>query len=78
MTVKSTACESQWMPWRAFAKLLENRVVAKAQVEHASADFTIYFDDGTVLQIVNLSSGYEAWTLDSEGDFIVGGRNGST
>ena len=31
-------------------KLLENRVVAKAQVEHASADFTIYFDNGTVLQ----------------------------
>ena len=57
-------------------KLLENRVVAKAQVEHASADFTTYFDNGTVLQIVNLSSGYEAWKLESEGDFLMVGRNG--
>ena len=57
-------------------KLLENRIVAKAQVEHASADFNIYFDNETVLQIVNLSSGYEAWTLNSEGDFLMVGRNG--
>jgi hypothetical protein len=58
-------------------ELLENRVVAKAEVEQASADFTIYFDNATVLQIVNLSSGYEAWTLNSEGNFIMVGRNGS-
>jgi hypothetical protein len=58
-------------------ELLENRVVAKAEVEQASADFTIYFDNATVLQIVNLSSGYEAWTLNSEGNFIMVRRNGS-
>lgn len=59
-------------------ELLENRVVARAAVDQASADFTIYFDNGTVLQIVNLSSGYDAWTLNSEGDFIMVGRNGSS
>jgi Family of unknown function (DUF6188) len=57
-------------------QLLENRVVAKVDVDQASADFTIHFDDGTVFQIVNLSSGYEAWTLASEGDFMIVGRNG--
>jgi hypothetical protein len=34
------------------------------------------FDNETVLQIVNLPSGYEAWTLNSEGDFLMVGRNG--
>jgi Family of unknown function (DUF6188) len=57
-------------------ELLENRVVAKVDVDQASADFTIHFDNGTALQIVNLSSGYEAWTLTSEGDFMMIGRNG--
>jgi hypothetical protein len=59
-------------------ELLESRVVSEVEVDQASADFTVYFDNGTVLQIVNLSSGYEAWTLNSEGDFIVVGRNGSS
>jgi hypothetical protein len=59
-------------------ELLESRVVSKVEVDQASADFTVYFDNGTVLQIVNLSSGYEAWTLNSEGDFIMVGRNGSS
>lgn len=57
-------------------RLLETRVVAKADVNQASADLAIHFDNGTVLQIVNLSSGYEAWTLTSEGDLMIVGRNG--
>jgi hypothetical protein len=57
-------------------ELLEGRVVSKVEVDQASADFTISFDNETVLQIVNLSSGYEAWTLGSEGDFLMVGRNG--
>jgi hypothetical protein len=57
-------------------ELLESRVVANVDVDQASADFTIHFDNGTVLQIVNLSSGYEAWTLTSEGDLMIVGRNG--
>jgi len=57
-------------------ELLESRVASKVEVDQASADFTISFDNETVLQIVNLSSGYEAWTLDSEGDFLMVGRNG--
>ena len=57
-------------------ELLEDRVVATVEVAQASADFTIFFDNGAVLQIVNLSSGYEAWTLTSDGDFMIVGRNG--
>jgi hypothetical protein len=57
-------------------ELLKDRVVSKVNVDQASADFSIHFDNGTILQIVNLSSGYEAWTLDSEGDYLVVGRNG--
>ena len=57
-------------------ELLENCVAAKVVVDQASADFTIHFGNGTILQIVNLSSGYEAWTLTSEGDFMMVGRNG--
>jgi hypothetical protein len=57
-------------------ELLENRVVAKIKVDQVSADLTIHFDQGMVLQIVNLSSGFEAWTLNSEGDCLIVGRNG--
>ena len=57
-------------------ELIENHVIAKVDVDQASADFSVHFDDGTVLQIINLSSGYEAWTLTSEGDFMIVGRNG--
>jgi hypothetical protein len=39
-------------------ELLKRRVVSKLEVDHASADFNIYFDNKTVLQIVNLSFGY--------------------
>lgn len=60
----------------AVRELLEDRVVAEVDVDQASADFTIHFDNGMILQIVNLSSGYEAWTLTSEGDFVIVGRNG--
>jgi hypothetical protein len=56
--------------------LLKSRVVSKVEVDQASADLNIYFDNETVLQIVNLSSGYEAWTLNSEGDFLMVGSNG--
>jgi hypothetical protein len=56
--------------------LLENRLVTEVGIDQATADFTIHFDNGTILQIVNLSSGYEVWTLSSEGDFLMVGRNG--
>ena len=46
--------------------------LARIRVAQASADFTIFFDNGAALQIVNLSSGYEAWMLTSEGDFMMG------
>ena len=39
-------------------ELLKRRVVSKLEVDQASADFNIYFDNETVLQIVNLSFGY--------------------
>jgi hypothetical protein len=57
-------------------KLLQNRIVSELDVDQASADFTIRFDNGTALQILNVSSGYEACTLDSEGDYRIVGRNG--
>jgi len=57
-------------------ELLKDRIVSKVNVDQVSADFSIRFDNGTILQIVNLSSGYEAWTLDSEGDCLMVGRNG--
>jgi hypothetical protein len=57
-------------------ELLKDRIVSKVNVDQASADFSIHFDNGTILQIVNLSSGYEAWTLNSEGDHLMVGRNG--
>ena len=57
-------------------ELLENRIVGKVEVDQASADLTIHFDNETILQIVNLSSGYEAWTLNLEGAYLMVGRNG--
>jgi len=39
------------------SELLKRRVVSKVEVDQASADFNIYFDNETVLQIVNRSFG---------------------
>ena len=57
-------------------ELLQNRVATRVEVDQATADFTIHFDNGNVFQIVNLSSGYEAWELSAEGDHLIVGRNG--
>ena len=57
-------------------ELLEDHVATRVDVNQATADFTIHFDNGMIFQIVNLSSGYEVWELDSEGDDVMVGRNG--
>ena len=56
-------------------ELLVGRAVASAEVNSVSADLRIQFDDGRVLEIVNLSSGYESWTLNQHDGFIWVGRN---
>jgi hypothetical protein len=76
MTVSSSALPKPVDAVAGIRDLLKSRVVSKVDVDQASADLNIYFDNETVLQIVNLSSGYEAWTLNSEGDFLMVGRNG--
>ena len=56
-------------------ELLLGRTVASVEVNSASADLRIQFDNGIVLEIVNLSSGYESWTLNQNDGFIWVGRN---
>jgi hypothetical protein len=55
--------------------LLENRRVTFVEVDAVSSDLRLRFDNEAVLQIVNLSSGFECWVLDAD-SFIVVGRNG--
>jgi hypothetical protein len=57
-------------------QLLENRRVTFVGVDAASSDLRLRFDNEVVLQIVNLSSGFECWVLNCDDGFIVVGRNG--
>lgn len=56
-------------------ELLMGRDVNSVEVNPASSDLRIQFNDGIVLEVVNLSSGYESWTLNHNDGFIWVGRN---
>jgi len=56
-------------------ELLMDRDVNSVEVNSASSDLRIQFDDAVVLEVVNLSSGYESWTLNHNDGFIWVGRN---
>ena len=65
-------------PIDAAAKLrefLNERSVASVDVNPASSDLCLHFDNGVLLEVVNLSSGYECWTLNHKDGFIWIGRN---
>jgi len=65
-------------PIDAAAKLrefLNERRVASVDVNPASSDLCLHFDNGVVLEVVNLSSAYECWTLNHKDGFIWIGRN---
>ena len=56
-------------------QILIGRRVTFVDVNSATSDLRIGFDSGVVLKIVNLSSGYESWTLNHNDGFIWVGRN---
>jgi hypothetical protein len=65
-------------PIDAGAKLrecLNQRRVASVEVNPTSSDLSVHFDNGGVFEVVNLSSGYECWTLNHKDGFIWVGRN---
>jgi hypothetical protein len=51
------------------------RAVASVNVRDATGDLVLTFGDGTVLEFLQVSSGYEAWhTIDAKGElFCCGG-----
>ena len=55
---------------------VQSRRVTSAEVDSASADLTLRFDNQVAFELLNLSSGYECWTLTSKDEFIIVGRNG--
>jgi hypothetical protein len=55
---------------------VQSRRVTSVEVDSASADLTLRFDNQVAFEILNLSSGYECWTLTSKDEFIIVGRNG--
>jgi hypothetical protein len=56
-------------------ELLVGRAVNSVEVNSVSSDLRIQFDDRLVLEVLNLSSGYESWTLNHNDGFIWVGRN---
>ena len=44
-------------------KLLLNKVIESVAVRDDTGDITISFTDGTALEVLNTSSGYEGWQL---------------
>lgn len=66
------------IPIDAVAKLreyLDQQRVTSVDVNPASSDLHVHFDNRVVLEVVNLSSGYECWTLNHTDSFIWIGRN---
>ena len=58
-------------------QILENHRVTAVDVDLPSSDLRLQFDNDTVLQILNSSSGFECWVLDRDDGLIMVGRNGS-
>jgi hypothetical protein len=56
-------------------EILSQRAITSADIDSASSDLRIQFDNGVVLEVVNLSSAYECWTLNHKDGFIWVGRN---
>jgi hypothetical protein len=54
---------------------IEGHTVRSFTVDKASSDLILQFDNELRLEILNLSSGFESWVLNSKG-LIVVGRNG--
>ena len=57
-------------------RILESHQVTLVVVDPVSSDLRIQFDNEATLEVVNLSSGYECWTLNRNDGFIMVGRNG--
>jgi len=55
---------------------VQNRRVSSVEVNAASSDLRLRFDNELALEILNLSSGYECWTLTAKDGSIIVGRNG--
>ena len=55
---------------------VENHRLISVEVNTASSDLRLRFDNELALEILNLSSGYECWTLNSKDGSIMVGRNG--
>jgi hypothetical protein len=58
--------------------LLRGRPVKAFSISAISADASVDFGDGLLLQVFNSSSGYEGWTLsDMEGRLVIAQGGGS-
>ena len=55
---------------------LAGHQVTSCVVDPATADLTLDFDEGSRLEILSTSIGYEAWQLNSAGSCIVAGNQG--
>ena len=51
--------------------LIVGRTVEAAAIDPSSGDLTIAFDGRTRLQLLQMSSGYESWTLSAPGYEII-------
>ena len=48
-----------------------DRIVERAQIREVTGDLSIEFTGRVTLELLNLSGGYEAWQLSSDGTLIV-------
>jgi hypothetical protein len=60
---------------RELRQKIEGHRVTAAVANPATSDLTLQFDNALTLEVLNLSSGYESWTLNDNDGFIWVGRN---
>jgi hypothetical protein len=57
-------------------KRIEGHRVTAAAANPATSDLKLQFDNAFTLEVLNLSSGYECWTLNPKDGSVIVGRNG--
>ena len=75
MAVNGSGCRDLWT--RAM-ELLRGRPLKIFSIAAVSADASIDFGDGHLLQVLNGSSGYEGWTLSDTGGRQVIAQGGGS
>jgi hypothetical protein len=53
-------------------RLLGHRIIERISIRTDTGDLSIIFSEGAVLEVLNMSSGYESWQIGVPGTSVIG------